>query len=427
MSADGFTHPFTGSPTGSPAGATVAPLAPGQSAGPSISGLTPSELVLVLGGAPELPALLHAELLKLMAPSGIVVQAVRSAEDILRLPAQVRPGVVLIVSSAVDQNWAEVLPLLRRHAGLEVTGWLLQDTPERWPLLLEAGADMTALPQASPADLAQQLRAILRRAGEYEAVRFQLRQVESALEGWEHEERVRDQLVHMLVHDLKNPITAILGLLEVVADDPRLPLDAKELLEVARDETSHLLHLSLNMLDVRKIQAGKMHLKRELLSRAQLEQIVQQALGDVGAGLSDRQLHIHLGETPPLSADPTMLRRVLANLLSNALKHTTQRGSIWLGASVVSNELHLSVADNGEGIPAEDIPRLFAAFEQSRLTLHGRFDTGMGLAFCKLAAEEHGGRIWVESERGQGSKFTLALPLSEAEVPDDDDDVELLF
>ncbi|MCY1702142.1 sensor histidine kinase [Deinococcus sp. SL84] len=379
----------------------------------------PGELLLVLGGPPELPGRLQAEL------PGIAVQTVAGVDALLRLPGHTRPGAAVIVSGNEPTNWAEVLPLLRGHSGLETTGWLLLDRPDQWPALLEAGADV-ALPVSTPAHLlAAQVQALLRRSAGQEGLRFQLRQVEHALEGWEREERVRDQLVHMLVHDLKNPITAILGLLEVVADDPRLPTDAKELLEVARDETSHLLHLSLNMLDVRKIQAGKMHLKRELLSRDHLEQIVQQALGDVGAGLSDRQLSLQLGAMPPLSADPTMLRRVLANLLSNALKHTTQRGSIWLESRVVGAELHLSVTDNGEGIPAEDIPRLFAAFEQSRLTLHGRFDTGMGLAFCKLAAEEHGGRIWVESERGQGSKFTLALPLGE--LAEADDDVELLF
>lgn len=378
---------------------------------------------MVLGGSADLLASLRAALPE------VSVQGMATAEDLLRLPPQMRPGAVLIKSHEVAQNWAEVLPLLRRHSGFEVTGWLLQDEPQLWPMLYQAGADILLPTDTSVIHLAEQLRAILRRAGEHEAVRFQLRQVEHALEGWEHEERVRDQLVHMLVHDLKNPITAILGLLEVVADDPRLPLDAKELLEVARDETNHLLHLSLNMLDVRKIQAGKMHLKRELLSRTHLEEIVQQALSDVGAGLSDRQLHLQLSDMPPLSADPTMLRRVLANLLSNALKHTAQRGSIWLETRVMGAELHLSVADNGEGIPAEDIPRLFAAFEQSRLTLHGRFDTGMGLAFCKLAAEEHGGRIWVESERGQGSKFTLALPLGDetSSAASDDDDAELLF
>ncbi|GHF97976.1 sensor histidine kinase [Deinococcus piscis] len=378
----------------------------------------PGELLLVLGGPPELPSRLEAELI------GVSVRPVTDVEMLLRLPEQTRPGAVVIVSGAAPGNWTEVLPLLRRHHGLEGTSWLLLDRPDQWPSLLEAGADVTLPVSTPPHLLAAQAEALLRRATAQEALRFQLRQVESALEGWEREERVRDQLVHMLVHDLKNPITAILGLLEVVADDPRLPPDAKDLLEVARDETSHLLHLSLNMLDVRKIQAGKMHLKRELLSRDHLEQIVQQSLGDVGAGLSDRQVSIGLAPMSPLSADPTMLRRVLANLLSNALKHTTQRGSIQLETQVSGHELLLSVTDDGEGIPAEDIPRLFAAFEQSRLTLHGRFDTGMGLAFCKLAAEEHGGRIWVESERGRGSKFTLALPLS---GQDDQDDVELLF
>ncbi|WP_261663741.1 sensor histidine kinase [Deinococcus sp. Marseille-Q6407] len=380
----------------------------------------PTELLLLLGGPPELPGRLQAEL------PGVTVQTVPGAQALLELPAHLQPGAVVIVSGSLAENWAEVLPLLRRHSGLDNAGWLLLDRPDQWPALLAAGADVALPVNTPPHLLATQAQALLRRAGERSAQRFQLRQVEGALEGWEREERVRDQLVHMLVHDLKNPITAILGLLEVVADAPRLPADARELLEVARDETSHLLHLSLNMLDVRKIQAGKMQLKRELLSRDDLAQTVQQALGDVGAGLSDRHLSIDLGPMPPLSADPTMLRRVLANLLSNALKHTTQHGSIWLSSRVMGSELHLSVADNGEGIPAEDIPRLFAAFEQSRLTLHGRFDTGMGLAFCKLAAEEHGGRIWVESERGQGSRFTLALPLGEP-AAQGEDDVELLF
>ncbi len=72
--------------------------------------------------------------------------------------------------------------------------------------------------------------------------------------------------------------------------------------------------------------------------------------------------------------------------------------------------MQVSVQDDGEGIPADDIPNLFAAFEQSRLTLHGRFDTGMGLAFCKLAVEEHGGTIGVQSERGHGATFTLPCP-----------------
>ena len=86
--------------------------------------------------------------------------------------------------------------------------------------------------------------------------------------------------------------------------------------------------------------------------------------------------------------------------------------------------MQFTLRDDGEGIPADDIPNLFAAFEQSRLTLHGRFDTGMGLAFCKLAIEGHGGRIWVESVRGKGATFTFVLPLARDE--EDDDFAELV-
>jgi signal transduction histidine kinase len=119
------------------------------------------------------------------------------------------------------------------------------------------------------------------------------------------------------------------------------------------------------------------------------------------------------------------LRRIYANLLSNAMKHTTTGGVITILAEALGGELLCTIHDDGEGIPADDIPNLFAAFEQSRLTLHGRFDTGMGLAFCKLAVEGHGGRIWVESERGHGASFYFAMPLGLE--TDDDDFADLLI
>ena len=191
-------------------------------------------------------------------------------------------------------------------------------------------------------------------------------------------------------------------------------------MKLAREETYHLLHLSVNMLDVRKIQAGKMKLNTEPVFAVQFAEVIEQARGDVGVGMRERHLRIQIPpELPPVLADPEILRRIYANLLSNAMKHTTSGGVITVLAQPQGSELLCTVRDDGEGIPAEDIPNLFAAFEQSRLTLHGRFDTGMGLAFCKLAVEGHGGRIWVESERGQGASFYFTLPL-DMDTEDDD-------
>lgn len=349
---------------------------------------------------------------------------VPDAQTLLR-EAHVRPpAVALLYAATRGVPLAEVLPLLRQRAELAGTYWLAVGT-RGLGALLAAGAD-ALVSDATPADaLALQVRALLARAAQHRELEGRVGQLQRRLETWEHEERVRDQLVHMLVHDLKNPIAAVMGLLEVVEDDDRLPDDSRELVKVARDETSHLLHLAVNMLDVRKIQAGKMTLRPELMFSPMFEEVIEQARGDVGSGLRDRHVPVEVAPNlSPTRADPEILRRVLANLISNALKHTATGGLVGVRVWQQGEETHVTVRDDGEGIPAEDLPNLFAAFEQSRLTLHGRFDTGMGLAFCKLAVEEHGGRIWAESERGRGSTFTFVLPL--AQDNEDEDFVELL-
>ncbi|EYB68305.1 histidine kinase [Deinococcus phoenicis] len=365
----------------------------------------------------------HAELLA-PALADAEVFSIPDAETLLR-EAHVRPpAVALLYADTRGVPLAEVLPLLRQRAELAGTYWLAVGR-QGLGALLASGADALVSDATPVGALALQVRTLLGRAAQHRDLEGRIAQYQRRLETWEHEERVRDQLVHMLVHDLKNPIAAVMGLLEVVEDDHRVPDDARDLVKVARDETGHLLHLAVNMLDVRKIQAGKMHLRPELVFSPMFEEVVEQARGDVGSGLRDRHMQVEVAPNlSPTRADPEILRRVLANLVSNALKHTITGGVIQLHIWQNEDETYVTVRDDGEGIPAEDLPNLFAAFEQSRLTLHGRFDTGMGLAFCKLAVEEHGGRIWAESERGRGSTFTFTLPL--AQDGEDDDFVELL-
>ncbi len=365
----------------------------------------------------------RAQALVPLLPRVNVVHA-PSAEFLMRESHVTIPDVVLLYTDTPGVPLHQVLPMLRQRAELGGTHWLAVGS-QGLGEMLSAGVDALISDATPPEALALQVRALLGRAQQFRDTLGRVATLQRRMDTWEHEERVRDQLVHMLVHDLKNPIAAVMGLLEIVQDDPRVPEDNRELLKVARDETQHLLHLTVNMLDVRKIQAGKMNLRRELMFTPMFREVVELARGDVGSGLRDRHVRVEVEpDLSPASVDPEILRRVLANLISNALKHTTTGGLVAIGVKSTPDAVQVTVRDDGEGIPAEDIPNLFAAFEQSRLTLHGRFDTGMGLAFCKLAVEEHGGQIWVESERGKGAAFYFTLPL--AQDAEDDDFVELI-
>jgi signal transduction histidine kinase len=228
------------------------------------------------------------------------------------------------------------------------------------------------------------------------------------------DDRMKDRLTHMLVHDLKNPIAAVMGALDLVRMDTQalLPTKLSGLLQMAFDESRHLLHLAANILDVRKMRDGKLNLTSKILTANDFAEVLKLALGDVGMQGQTRNLRFIVPKTlPDFSADPEVLRRVFANLISNAVKHTRDGGRIQVEARSKDALLEITVRDDGEGIPAEDIEKIFADFERSRLTNTTRFDSGMGLAFCKLAIEQHGGRIWAESERGQGAIFYINMPL----------------
>lgn len=149
---------------------------------------------------------------------------------------------------------------------------------------------------------------------------------------------------------------------------------------------------------------------------ASLTDLAKEALGDVSGGPKDRNFGFLVRpEAERVYGDPKLLRRVLANLMANAIKHTRRGGYIDFRAWKQDGGFVLSVRDDGEGIPEADQKRIFNAFEQSRHTVHDRYDSGMGLTFCKLAVEKHGGKIWVESKVGRGSTFYFTLPDSVAE------------
>lgn len=336
------------------------------------------------------------------------------------------PEAVLLEHALVEKvPQLDLIGLLRRRPSLTDVPFVYLGPPqlEHEAKVLGQGVDVYVPLPTSPAVLRGYLERLLDRRQAERGLRAALEQSRRFEQAYKESERVKDDLIHMLVHDLKSPISSVMGLLdhslEMLKSDGRDDAGLDELLSLARSESQHLLNLAANILDVRRMKEGHMPYAPETIES--LTDLAQEALGDVSGGPRDR----HFGflvrpEAERMEADSGLLRRILANLMANAIKHTRRGGYIDFRAWRQDDAFVLSVRDDGEGIPEADQKRIFNAFEQSRHTVHDRYDTGMGLTFCKLAVEKHGGKIWVESKVGRGSTFYFTIPVEVAAPVADD-------
>jgi signal transduction histidine kinase len=312
----------------------------------------------------------------------------------------------------------DLVSLLRRRKPLAEVPMLIlgPDKPEVHTAILASGADLYLHLPTHPTVLKANLKHLLDQRSRQGALRARLEQVMEMEKTLKDSERVKDDLTHMLVHDLKSPISSVMGLLDhsiEMMKDTGAATTVLEMLSMARAESQHLLNLAANILDVRRMKEGLMPYEPVYVEN--LSNLARLAQQDASGAPRERTITILVQpEAEKLYADSNLLRRILANLLSNAIKHTRRGGHIDFRALKDKEQgvYVLSVRDDGEGIPEQDLKRIFNAFEQSRHTVHDRYDTGMGLTFCKMATEKHGGKIWVESKVGRGSTFFLTIPFS---------------
>ncbi len=359
---------------------------------------------------------------------GLVEQAGMGADiftDVEELLYHTRgevPDALIVEHALVAQvPQLDLVTLLRRRKGLADVPfvYLGPNRPDVAEQAIASGADVFLPLPTQPKLLEAYLARLLDRRDRERALRTALENAREFEQAYQESERVKDDLTHMLVHDLKSPIASVMGLLdhslELLKDADTDGDGLDELLGMARSESQHLLNLAANILDVRRMKEGHMPYHPETIES--LSDLAKEALGDVSGGPRDRNFGFLVRpEAESINADPNLLRRVLANLIANAIKHTRRGGYIDFRAWLQDDEFVRSVRDDGEGIPEADQRRIFNAFEQSRHTVHDRYDTGMGLTFCKLAVEKHGGKIWVESAIGKGSTFFFTIP---ANVPAD--------
>jgi NtrC-family two-component system sensor histidine kinase KinB len=222
-------------------------------------------------------------------------------------------------------------------------------------------------------------------------------------------ERLRDDLTHTMVHDLRNPLTAVSGAFELIESGLVEGERFHELVRIGRASTDRMFGLVNSILDVSRLESGSLPLERCCLALGPLVEETLRLQTPLVADHGPRLESTVPRELPAAFADRSLVARVLQNLVGNALKYTPE-GYVRVEAAPDGEAMvRVEVADSGSGI-AEDLrPRLFQKFVTGRDRQRG---SGLGLAFCRLAVEAHGGRIWAAPEPGRGSRFSFTLPVA---------------
>lgn len=235
----------------------------------------------------------------------------------------------------------------------------------------------------------------------HDQVATQLRQLQDL-------EAARDTLTHMIVHDLRSPLTGLQGYLDLLgmaADGNAEVLDyVSEATLIAR----RLNELVSQVLDVSRLESRQMPLS---LSETDLASLLPSAVASLGPAPSGIQVTYDLPNAPvTLQCDPDLITRVVVNLVGNAFKFTPKGGVVRVGLTAEADRVRFTVADDGPGIPAEFRGVIFEKFGQAPLgRASGTRSSGIGLTFCKLAVEAHGGKIGLESADGGGARFWVEL------------------
>ena len=226
-------------------------------------------------------------------------------------------------------------------------------------------------------------------------------------------EASKEDLINMVVHDMKNPVSNTMMGLDMIALDPdaRLADQQNEYLQLAKRNQFKLSEMITNLLEISRLESGALEINKVTIDVGEL---IDRTVERYAATMKAEDKSVSVSVDPAarlLAADERLLDRILSNILSNAIKHSHPKGEIHIHVAENNGGVSISVRDRGEGIPKEYHEKIFEKFCQAGLRKLGhKTDTGLGLAFCKMAVEAHGGTIGVESEPDKGSCFTFTLP-----------------
>ena len=341
---------------------------------------------------------------------GYEIQAALSGRLALLSVHNEPPDLILLDIAMPDISGYEVCKLLKEDEAFKdipiifVSG--IQDNATIIRAFSVGGVDYITKPFS--------VKEVLARVKTHLELRRQQRELQDKNIQLQNLEELRDNLVHMIVHDMRNPLLnthacldKVLGMKDITVTTP-----VTATLRDALESTEHLMVMINSILDVSKMEAGSIPLQ---LTEVDLALVIGTIIQNADLLKKSRVLDLEVaGPQTTVMGDADMLARVIYNLLSNALTYTSETtGEIHFRIDSFDQTVRVSIQDNGQGIPREFHQKIFEKFYQINSALGGqRHSTGLGLTFCQLAVEAHGGLIGVQSEDARGSLFWIELPVA---------------
>ena len=355
----------------------------------------------------------------LMSEKYQIFEAISGEQALTSAPA-VNPDLILLDVMMPGINGFDVCRKLKRADETKIIPIVMVTAlseKEHRVKALEAGADDFLSKPVDRSELVVRVKSLLRIKNYHDELWASNREIAEQNEKLRELEKIKEGLTHMIVHDLNNPLSSIMASLDLILlKEPALSQNHLGSMTACLDYCRDLKDMILSLLEIHKLEEGKLKLAIEPTDITELSAAVMQQFE-----FKAREYHVVLsanGSEAPytVAVDRGLMRRVIANLLSNAIRHTPAGGSVevktdWLSAN---ESFRLRVIDTGNGLAPKYHQKVFDKFEQVRLKREGVQvgSSGLGLAFCKMAIEAHGGKIWVESEgEGKGATFQFSLPV----------------
>ncbi len=361
-------------------------------------------------------------LVEMLSDLGYKVQPAKSGRMALKAVETAPPDLILLDVNMPEMNGYEVCEQLKaQEATREIPVIFISamnEVIDKVRAFEAGGVDYITKPfeiQVVQARITTHLNICLQKAQLMEQKQLlteQKQKIENNYEKLKELETLRDNLNHMLVHDMRAPLTSMsvyLYLLDgIIGEIEQFSSKGSKYLKHIKALANYLIELVSSLLDTNRMESGE--LKLDIVS-CDLNSVITNVTDSMESLTDNQQIMLDLpDEGPTVSCDPGIISRVIQNLLYNAIKYTSSDGNIRIGIEQNSGNIRISVSDNGPGIPPEYHEKIFEKFGQVNREGHKqKYSTGLGLTFCKLAVEAHGGHIGVISESGKGSTFWFML------------------